>query len=196
MRWEPWIRRKLAVMAALLLPALAMTIYIWMKWGPRWWVDAPAYDLVFSSLGQATPGGRGLEIRYRVEDGKVVARLRHTRGGTVYLRSLYYYDHDSGTAQRMTLSLPHDLDTLPDGALLGIFTFGGKQVDSTPEAPDGYRWGENPQAEPGALNELVLGPKGAYRHFIEKDGALWPVPADGRIFEDVRFIGWVVPHAR
>ena len=183
----------MAVVAAMLLPALALTIYVWMKWGPRWWVDRPAYDLVFSALDQAVPGERGLEVRYGVEEGKVVARLRHARGRTVYLRGLYYYDHDSGSAQRMTLNLPTTLDQLADGTVLGIFTFGGKRVSSRPVAPDGYRWGENPQAQPGAVNELVFGPKGAYRYFIEKDGAVWPVPADGRVFNDVRFIGWIVP---
>ena len=193
MDWTPWIRRKMAVVAAMLLPALAMTLYVWMKWGPRWWVDPPAYDLVFSALDSATPGGRGLEIRYGVEDGKVLAVARHARGGTVFLRSLYYYDRDSGTARRMTLSLPARLDHVADGQVLGIFTFGGKRVDSHVTAPDGYRWGENPDAQPGAAAELIFGPKGAYRHFVEKDGAVWPVPADGRVFQDVRFIGWVIP---
>ena len=184
------------LVAAVLLPLLVAACFLAATAIPRWLVDPPAHDALFTATRPvASPAGPdGLRVEYAVESGRVVAHWhgtddRHPRDAT-----LYRYDHDSGRVREVTVAPPTDRPEKGDTRSVPVAALARLHVDDDRLAPDGYTFQSGEDHYPGLFG-LVFGMGGGRNGIVlAKNGRRVPVePQDGHIRHyGVQFLGWVV----
>ncbi len=176
------------------LPVAVVLLFAAATAVPRWLTDPPAYDLLLSVEHVATPRVLPVRIQLSVEDESVVARAvklgQYEQG---YAPRIFRYNHASGSVGEITIPIPADVDSLPNGKVIPIPDLEGVRVNSDLEAPDGYQY-RGHGSRNGFLLEFFGTSRARQKISIAKNGAVVPIdlPETNYWYYGTRFLGWVV----
>ncbi len=187
------LRQNPLIAAAILLPLIIVVFFVLASALPKWLVDPPAYDFVFT-----VPDSRGgmpdIELRYDVKNDRVRARLYKTNTPYGLIPKLYLYEHETQDVREISVDLPGSTEEFEDGTEIDLPELANRTVSTARKAPDGYEIQEPRYGSDNLMNAL-FGSSRRYRLSVEKSGAVFDIPSDGRsnyYYYNVSFLGWLI----
>ena len=186
------IRRNPMLAAGILLPLIVVVFFILATAIPRWLVDPPQYDFVFTSMQNSTTGVP-LEVRIVVEEKRVRARVYKSKGTYRQVPKLLLFDQATRAVSEVAITLPADLESFEDGAYLNIPDLESRAVSTSRTSPDGYEV-HGPSYRGGDFFPFFRSRR-SYSFTLHKNGAVVAIPQAGSntaYYYNANFLGWLV----
>ncbi len=186
------IRRNPMLAAGILLPFIVVVFFMLATAIPRWLVDPPQYDFVFTSMQNPT-SGPPIDLAIVVEDQRVKARVYKKENAYRTMRKLFVFDHETRSIREIPIKLPTDVDNLENGAYIDIPELAARTASTSRTSPDGYEV-RGPGYRGGDFFPF-FGGRHSYSFTLHKDGAVVDIP---RVNDDTTyyyynasFLGWL-----
>jgi hypothetical protein len=175
--------------AGIALPAVLLVGFILYSQIAQRTARPPAHDALFSVFSTREPDGPNLN--FSVEGERVVVHGSILPEGARWTQVLYRFRHETMTAERVTLSVPADLDGRP--RVVSPPELAELPVSAERVAPDGYRFRTGFDRGPGLIGDL-FGPRRRDEITIEKLGVVHrlELPAGAGSSASAQFLGWVL----
>lgn len=192
---QGFFKENIALVAGVALPVLLVLFFVIASVVPRYFVDPPKYDLVFSVREWREDS---VSVSFEVVRGKLRAKLVKTDAGEGSHSSerLFVFDHETMSTKEITLEIPDDLEFAPDNtARIPVEGLVNATIDTNNIAPDGYSFENEHYYHNGLMSEFFIGGSGRYRYLpaISKNGATHKIPrTDNLYYHDFDFLGWIV----
>lgn len=180
------------------LPVLVVVFFLLATYVPRWLVDAPQYDFLFTQDWRNT--NDRLLWRYEIDlDGRDQLRVRAfptEPDEYAWLPRLFRYEHESGEVHEIRLPVPESSEVDEDGVLVEVPELGSIIVDPRKIAPDGYELMDRGGRQGQLLGLFYRGNRDDLA--ISKSGAVVAVhfgQEHDRYYYDfynLQFLGWVI----
>ncbi|MDX1557008.1 MAG: hypothetical protein R3212_13335, partial [Xanthomonadales bacterium] len=178
---------------SVVLPVAVVLLFAAATAIPRWLTDPPAHDLLLSVEHVASPRVLPVRIQLSVENASVVARAvklgEYEQG---YAPRIFRYNHESGSVREITIPIPDDIETMPNGKVIPIPELEGVAVSPELVAPDGYEY-RGYHGRNGFILEFFGTSRGRQKITVAKNGAIVAIdlPDAGYWYYGTRFLGWV-----
>jgi len=185
------MRQNPMIVASILLPLVIVLFFLLATAIPKWLVDPPAHDFLFTvpDHSYAKPE---IDIRFDVNDDRL--RVRAFKTDIAYRNSprLYLFEHQTSVVREIMLDLPADKDSFEDGDEIMVSEFDNRPLSTARAAPDGYEV-RYPGYRSENLITALFGGRRRGQFSIEKDGAVTDIPHPGpnAYYYNVTFIGWL-----
>ncbi len=190
------LRENAALAVGISLPVLVVFFFLLATYVPRWLVDPPQYDFLFTQ--NHSHRDDKARWRYRVDlEGSGELQIRATPvEADVYAGQsrLFLYQHESDDVREIRLSVPEDSVIGEDDVLVEIPEFSDTIIDSHQVAPDGYELIDQSGRQGQLVGLFYRGNRDDLA--IGKNGAVVAVRfRQGRTLRryDSHFLGWVIP---
>lgn len=192
------IRENAALAVGILLPVIVVVFFLLATFVPRWLVDPPQYDFVFTQDSQYADD---LPRWRHAVDVNASNRLRVRAFPTkeneyAWRPRVYVYEHATGEVREVRLPTPDLADDAEEGVVVTVAEFEGVFVDSRRAAPDGYEV-LNRSGRQGELMGLFY--RGNRDDLaIGKSGTVVAVDTGqerDRYYYNPQFVGWIIPSA-
>jgi hypothetical protein len=200
-----WFKNNVFLVAAISLPLLIILLFGLATVLPRWWVQDPAFDLLF----QVNPGGQVQEpfgVSFHATGVGVMATVAYDHDGRRLPRHrLYRFVSGDGETRELSFTVPAPVKTrLRQSDADEGYVTEEVPVDSADFglldariAPDGYQARAGRYRGSGLFGEL-FGMRSRRNHFsIVKDGRVIavPVPDDNGYYyyNQAQVLGWISP---
>ena len=200
-----WCKNNVFLVAAICLPLLIILLFGLATVLPRWWVQDPAFDLLF----QVNPGGQAQEsfgVSFHATGVGVLATVAYDHDGRRLPRHrLYRFVSEAGETRELLFTVPAPVKSrLRQSGQDNGYVTEEVPVDSANfglldarVAPDGYQARAGRYRGSGLFGEL-FGMRGRRNHFsIIKDGRVIevPVPDDNAYYyyNQAQVLGWIAP---
>jgi hypothetical protein len=187
-----YIRQNPMIAAGILLPFVIVLFFLLATAIPRWMVEPPAYDFLFT-----VPDNRGsrpeIEMRFDVVDNRLRVRLFKTKVNYRNVPSLYLFEHETLDVREISIDIPNDPETFEDGDNIDLADFSNRQITAARKAPDGYEI-RQPRYRNDNLMTVLFGSNRRNRLSIHKSGAVIDVrhpENDAYYYYNVNFLGWL-----
>ena len=180
------------IAAGILLPLVIVVFFILATMIPRWLVDPPQYDFVFTSMQNPTAGPQ-IELTYVVEDGRIKARVYKSERSYRNIPKLFLFDHRNSSVREISVVLPADLDEIGNGAYIDVPGLESRTASTNRTAPDGYEV-RGPGYRRGDMFFPFYGGRRSNSFTLYKNGAVVDVPQagnNGAYYYNGNFVGWL-----
>lgn len=179
------------------LPLLVVLAFALARLAPRYYVEDPKYDVVYSVGGGYTSTPTDRVCVFVVVEGRLRVRWNAAEQ-TVYPPPQRVYRLDAASGELVELSVPEPDDLAAAGGHVELFVAGLEDVrlDTSPRASDGYEFESNWSGGGGLFGELFFGGSRGMRSAIHRDGRRIEVPHPGQEpygYGTMSFLGWAVP---
>lgn len=190
------IRENAALAVGILLPVVVVFFFLLATYVPRWLVDPPQYDFLFTQQGQWSDDQPRWRHVVNVDaDGHLQVRAIPTKENEYSWRPrLFRYEHASGDVREIRLPTPSNSDNGEDGAAVDVPEFSNTFIDSRKTAPDGYSVMDRSGRQGELMGLFYRG--GRDDMAVSKNGAVVTVdsgPDRNRYYYNPQFVGWIVP---
>lgn len=193
-----FLKRHGFVIAGLGLPLLVVLAFVLARTLPRYLVEAPRYELVYSSATNAYSGTpRNVACVISAVDGRVRVRWTPSKD-PVYAPDLRAFRFDPATGDVQELDSPEP--SFVEGGMESrdVFPTGLEDVriDTSLRAPDGYEFEAYYGGSRGLFGELFSSGSRGQRSRVIKEGRSVEVPhasQDAYGYGSMNFIGWAIP---
>jgi hypothetical protein len=190
------IRENAALAVGILLPVVVVFFFLLATYVPRWLVDPPQYDFLFTQQGQwSNDLPRWRHVVEADADGQLQVRAIPTKENDYSWRPrLFRYEHATGEAIEIRLPVPSNLNVGENGVAVEMPKFGNSFIDSRKTAPDGYSVMDRSGRQGGLMGLFYRG--GRDDLAISKNGAVVAVDAGSdrdRYYYNPQFLGWIIP---
>ena len=190
------LRENAALAVGISLPVLVVFFFLLATYVPRWLVDAPQYDFLFTQDGRYS--NEHPRWRY-VVDLDASSQLRVQAFPTepdeyAWRPQLFLYEHETSGVREISLPVPESSDLGEDGVLVEIPEFSDSIIDSHQVAPDGYELVDRGGRHGNLMSLFYRGNRDDLA--ISKNGAVVAVgfgQEPNRYYYNPRFVGWVIP---
>lgn len=186
------LRQNPMLAAGILLPLVVVVFFMLATMIPRWLVDPPAYDFVFTSI-QGNSTGPAVELSFVVEGDRIRARVYQSEQPYRNLPRLFLFEHETQSVREITVTLPAAVEDFEDGDYIDVPGLESRTVSTRREAPDGYEiYGPNYR---GGDFFPFYRSRGYSALTLSKNGAVIEVPqvgASGTYYYNATFLGWLL----
>ena len=185
------LRQNPMLAAGILLPVAVVIFFVLATMIPRWLVDPPGYDFVFTSM-QGSSTGPGIELSFIVEGDRVRARVYKTERSYRNVLRLFLFEHETQTVREIPVTLPADTEDFENGDYLEIPGLESRTVSTSRTAPDGYEV-YGPDYRGGDFFPFYR-TRGSSVLTLTKSGAVIEVPqvgGSGIYYYNATFLGWL-----
>jgi len=181
------------------MPIVVVILFLAATYVPRFFVDPPQYDFLFSDQG----GGAISRWSYAVDvDDQQRVRAHALWQGSEGYRTrarLFIYEHEVGRVREIRMPLPEApamAEQEPQAVVrvaVDIPALRDLIVDERRVAPDGYEFSEPEHRGRGGLGLFYSGRPA--HPTISKNGAVVKIdlPHERSYYNSIRFHGWVLP---
>lgn len=186
------LRQNPMLAAGILLPVVVVVFFVLATMIPRWLVDPPAYDFVFTSM-QGNSTGPTVELSFVVEGDRLRARVYQSERTYRNVPRLFLFEHDSQSVREITVTLPGAADDFDDGDYVELPGLESRTVSTSRTAPDGYQV-YGPDYRGGDFFPFYRR-RGSSVLTLSKSGAVIDVPqvgASGTYYYNATFLGWLL----
>lgn len=186
------IRQNPMIAAGILLPALVALFFILATAVPKWLVEPPQYDFLFTHYDYRSSIPR-VELRFDVRERKLRARVFETQNSSGTVPRLLLYNAGEGTVAEIFVDVPGDAGGFEDGDVVAVPDLANATISTATTSPDGYTVND-PNYRSGGLMRAFFGGGRRQGLSISKSGALITVPDVGEnryYYNNTRFIGWI-----
>lgn len=197
---ESFLKRHGFAIAGIALPLIVVLVFVAVRAVPRFLVEDPAYDLLFSTASSYSNQPGNLACDVAAIDGRV--RVRWVRAEQpVYGPTLRVQRLTPATGDLAELTLPEpapgELGVVGEHADYFLPGLDDVRIESDPRAPDGYRFESRYRGGSGLFGEIFGGSSYGPVATIEKNGRVIVLPEVGEnaYYGSAVFLGWVVPAA-
>lgn len=185
------VRDNIILVAGIALPLVVMLFFLLATWIPRWLVDPPQYDLLFSGVSWSDKSSNTVNLVVTAE-GQLKARYFKRQEGESPLRRLFIYEHTTGDVRE--ISIPSLAGEVYGEVEIEreISEFAARTVSTKRTAPDGYEF-QGPQYTSGNFLGLGFGGRRS-KLSIRKKGAVVSIPTldSYPYYNGTEFVGWLV----
>jgi hypothetical protein len=186
------IRKNPMIAAGIILPAVVALFFILATAVPRWLVEPPAYDFLFTHYDyRGSPPA--VELRFDVHQQKLRARVFETKNSYGSVPRLLLYNASEGTVVELFVDVPGDAESFDDGEEVAIPDLANAKISTARTAPDGYSVND-PNYQNGGIMRAFFGGGRRQGLSISKSGAVVGIPDvgdDRYYYNNARFIGWI-----
>ena len=185
------LRKNPMLAAGILLPVVVVIFFVLATMIPRWLVDPPGYDFVFTSM-QGSNSGPPVDLSFVVEGDRVRARVYKSEQPYRNLPRLFLFEHATQSVREIPVTLPADADDIENGEYLVLPGLESRTVSTSRSAPDGYEV-HGPNYRGGDFFPFYRA-RGSNALTLSKSGAVFEVPevGDGRMYYyNATFLGWL-----
>lgn len=187
------VRENAALVIGILLPAVVVVFFLLATYIPRFLVDPPQYDFLFTEDHSYV--AQGSRWRYEIDvdpQGKLRVRAFAVETDRYTPRTrLFLYEHSSDSVREISLPWPETPEDAEAGVVLEVPEFRDEVIDPRQVAPDGYELIEPRRSGGDFLGLFYRGDRRGLA--IGKNGARVNVPSGTDSYSyGARFLGWVV----
>lgn len=191
---KAFLRENLMIVVSIVLPLLVAMFFVLASVLPRLYATPPSYDLMLTLQGRATASQSQVRIKFAVENQRIkVLAFKPKEPSYINNPRLFRYDHVSGEAREISVSIPEDLDVTDQQSEIQVTGITDLNVNGALRAPDGYEF-RGRRRGGGLMTELFGGSQNNTDVSIAKSGAVVKIrlPASDYWFNDVQFLAWVI----
>lgn len=178
--------------AGILLPVVVVVFFVLATMIPRWLVDPPGYDFVFTSM-QGNSTGPAIELSYAVDGDRLRARMYKSERPYRNVPRLFLFEHETQSVREISVSLPATADEIDNGDYVEIPGLESRTVSTSRTAPDGYTV-HGPDYRGGGMIFPFYRSRGSNALSLSKSGAVIEVPQvgdRGAYYYNATFVGWL-----
>lgn len=186
------LRQNPMLAAGILLPVIVVMFFVLATMIPRWLVDPPGYDLVFTSM-QGDNSRAAIELKFVVEGDRLRARVYKSELPYRNVPRLYLFEHETQTVREIPLTLPSDSEDFENGDYVEVPGFESRTVSTSQMAPDGYAV-HGPDYRGGDFFPFYRS-RVSSALTLSKSGAVIEVPqvgGRGVYYYNATFLGWLL----
>jgi hypothetical protein len=192
-----FLKRHGFAIAGVALPLLVVFLFVLARTLPQVLVEAPRYDLVYSTVAEPTSAHEDILCELGVVEGRLRARWIRKQQ-PVYAPTLRVYRLRPATGVLTELAVPEpaSLDDLQGTQDLYFAGLDDVRIDTSPRAPDGYGFESSYAGGSGLFGGLYFGGSRGPRATIQRDGrviALPRVTVGGYGYDAPQWLGWALP---
>lgn len=188
-----YLRQNPMIAAGILLPLVIVVFFVFATAIPKWLVDPPAYDFLFTVADNRSTNPK-IEVRFDVVNDRLRVRLFKTKVDYPTVATLYRFDHETLDSREISIDLPNDTESFEDGEEVELSAFADRPISTGRKAPDGYEISE-PRYRDGNLMTALFGSNRRNRLSIHNSGAVIDVPQPSNnayyYYYNVNFLGWL-----
>jgi hypothetical protein len=186
------MRQNPMIAAGILLPLVIVVFFVLATAIPKWLVDPPAHDFLFT-VPENRSSSPEIELRFDVANNRLRVRLFKTKAVYGTVPRLYLFDHETLNVREILIDLPNDPEAFENGDEIDVAEFVHRQISAERKAPDGYEI-RQPRYRNDNLMTALFGSSRRYRLAIHKSGAVIDVPHpdnNAYYYYNVNFLGWL-----
>lgn len=183
------IQRNTVIVTGIALPLLIIIFFLLAQFVPRWLVDPPQHDFLFTSSHYSHDSEFPVNVQLKVKAGSLQATLRHSKNYSS-VPQLFRFDHATSAVREISIELPAKPATVEDGQPILIPEVANLTIDTARRAPDGYQLQGDRNRGSGLIGELFFNGRHDRRHALIKQGATVPINTSHN--QHITFLGWIV----
>lgn len=198
---QNFLKENFALIVGISLPVLLVLLFSLATVVPRYFVDPPKYNLIFSINSpdySRNPRLNG-QLLINVENKKLRARflVNKKKEATYFnLTHLYLFEAATGNIHEIPINLPPS--NINSDRELPIPETENFTIETNTIAPDGYEYRAPSYESGGLMGELIVGGRHSRTPSIAKGSYTIKIPPTGQgsyysYGYDLHFIGWVIP---
>lgn len=192
-----FLKRHGFVIAGVVLPILVLVAFAVARTLPKFLVEDPRYDLVYSVVTGYGSQPHNVVCEVGCVDGRVRARWARSEQPVYSAPVRVYRLHPAtGAIEELAVPEPANIEALTGIQDLFFAGLDDVRIDTSPRAPDGYEFESTYSGGSGPFGGLFSSGSGGPRSRIKKNGRVIAVPQtnhDAYGYESVVFIGWAIP---
>lgn len=194
---KSFLERHGFAIAGVALPILVVVAFALVRTLPRILVEKPRYDLVYSAVSVYSNLPQDVTCEIAAVDGRVRARWSKVPQ-PVYVPTMRVYRLDAASGDEVEIAVPEPADLAAFAGTQDLYLGGleGVRIDTSPRAPDGYKFETSYAGGSGLFGELFFRGSRGPRSTIAKRGRVIEVTRANQVQyggESVTFIGWAIP---
>lgn len=193
-----FIKQNFALVLGIALPVLLVGGFMLMAALPQRQGPPPEYAMLFS-ITKYENDASGYNIDFIVKNGKAHARLtERTNNYGHNKRELFRFDGKTGSIQKIDVTLPDDLGE-EKKIDLPLEEFKDVTINTDSKSPDGYSLENSGYRSRGVTGMFFGGGSGRYESRLRHDkGYAVKIPdySGNYYYNNIEFIGWIIPQAQ
>jgi hypothetical protein len=143
------------LLAAVLLPAIVVGLFLLSSAIPPRLVPPPRYDLVIRASGPFDQTRPRVAVDFNVRDGRVEATIRPLKADAFpQLASIFLFEHATMSVRQIPIDLPDDMAEGDAPRTFVVEALASRKVVAKEKSPDGYELQLRSHRSPGIVGEI------------------------------------------
>ena len=190
-----FIKNNAFIIIGIALPLLVVVFLLLASSIPKWLVEAPQYDFLFTvDSNQARTSTVRVEFQVYKDHLKAKA-YKQDLPNYNRLSRLFIFEHESLSIREIPVDIPEEVEEIKNGTEITITEFANQKLSSLRRAPDGYEFKSPYRSGYGFFGGLFYGGRYGQRAAIAKSGRVVAVEypdSYGYSYGAVKFLGWII----